>query len=55
LDVIKEEVEEKIDIENNFLPSLSSGIVEDETDRYHWKYNGNINMVLAGRLYRTRI
>jgi len=33
MDSIKEEVEEKIYIEDNFLPSLTSGIEEDKTHR----------------------
>jgi len=33
MDFIKEEIDEKIDIEDSFLPSLVSGIGKDEMKR----------------------
>ena len=33
MDVIKEEIREKIDIEDNFLPSFVTGIGEEEIKR----------------------
>ena len=33
MNFIKEEIEKKVDIEENFLPPLVSGMREDETER----------------------
>jgi len=33
MDFIKEEIEEKIDIDNNFMPSIVSDVNGDETQR----------------------